>query len=45
MQMKIRLTYPLNAIEIISTWDVIFQAQTSQPEYVKPPELDNDGVQ
>lgn len=40
IQIKIRLTYALNVIEIISTWDVLFQAQTKQPEYVKSFELD-----
>ena len=34
MQMKDRLIYPLDAIEIISTWDETFQAPTSKSEYV-----------
>lgn len=41
MQMKDWLTYPLDAIEIISTWDETFQAETPKPEYVKYPEQDN----
>jgi len=45
MQLKVTLTYPLNAIEMISACDVIFQAQTSQPEYVKSLESDKGGVQ
>lgn len=38
--MKVRLTYALNVIEIISIWDVLFQAQTKQSEYGKSFESD-----
>lgn len=40
IQMKIRLTYALNVIEIIPTWDVLFHAQIKQSEYVKSFESD-----